>query len=337
MKRVTLLVALLLLCLSGCHQENAHITTEPTTEPVDHTDIAQKIGTTGNHINGTTSGNIAMGMGAFACSDGYIYFSGYDMIYEYSIESGVVVELPLENAGWPWCLSVSRDEIRFSGAGGINSVSKDGKAQKVTTEMPTSTSLYFDENDIYYLTSMGGTLCHKNLRTGEMTEYFSFVNTYFVTANSVYVCAKDDALADEKLYLFKASREDMAFKKIELDKEPIAVCVNGDDIFYAKSGNSWTVYRYTDGEETKLPVKSFFFQSIGKQIIYIDQRTQELKGYNWETEEDTVLYESAMVFCILEDRYVCLQSGGADNYILIDLYTGTTTDMLPEPEEQQEG
>ena len=333
MKKFILLVTLLLLCLSGCHQESAYITTVPTTEVIDYSTMAEKIGTTGNYINGTTSGNIAMGMGAFACSDGYIYFSGYDMIYEYSIESGLAVELPLENVGWPWYLSVSGDEIHFAGAGGISAVTKDGKSQNVIAEMPTGTSLYFDENDIYYLTSMGGTLCHKNLRTGEMAEYFSFVNTYFVTADSVYVCAEDDALADEKLYLFKASREDMAFEKIELDKEPIAVCVNGDDIFYAKSGNSWTVYHYAKAVETELPIKSFFFQSIGKRIIYIDQKTGELKSYNWETEEDTVLYERAMVFCILEDRYVCLQSGGMDNYILVDLYTGTTTNMLPEPEE----
>ena len=71
MKKFTFLVTLLLLCLSGCHQESAYITTVPTTEVIDYSTMAEKIGTTGNYINGTTSGNIAMGMGAFACSDGH--------------------------------------------------------------------------------------------------------------------------------------------------------------------------------------------------------------------------------------------------------------------------
>lgn len=337
MKKFILLVTLLILCLLGCHQESAYITTVPTTEVIDYSTMAEKIGTTGNHINGTTSGNISMGLGTFSYSDGYIYFSDYNAIYEYSLESGITVKLSVEGDGWPpFFLYVLGDKIMFSGEKGIETISRDGKEQSVLYEGVSGWSTYIDGNDCYYLTAQGGVLCHRDFLTGVTNEYFGFVNTFFVTEDSIYACA------DEKAYdgsntpetaVYVASREDMVFTKVETSENPIAVCVNGDDLFYAKWGKTWYIYHISDGVEEKLPIQSFYFQSIGEQIIYIDKNSLALKSYNWKTEEERLLSETVLHFCILEDRYVCLRTGDVESdFIMIDLYTDTVTDMLPEPE-----
>lgn len=336
MKKIALLLlALLLGGLVGCHKEDAYIATASTTQPVDYTAMADKIGTTGNHLNGTTSGNLIMGLGSFAYSDGYIYFSDFNMIYEYSLESGLTVEMPVEGDGWPpMHLCVVGDKLMFSGEQGIEMLTLDGKEHSVLHDDISGWNVYIDGKDCYYQEYIDENLYHKDLTTGEVTSYFTHVNTFFVTEDSIYVCADDDTRTTRRLCLYKASREDMVFELIETEKRPISVCVNGDDIFYARSGvDKWYIFHIADGVETQLPIRGFYFQSIGDQIIYIDQDSSALKSYNWKTEEEAQLAESALRFCILEDRYVCLQTGSGEDFLMIDLYTGTTTDMLPEPEE----
>ena len=298
--------------------------------------IAQIIGITGfPMVDGTTSANVSMGMGTFAFDNDCIYFPGKGGICEYDLSTGdlttydVVEDAPLRY------LSVSNGKVIFCGSNSIGWIDLENGQQTDQQKVFYGEKLYMDGDDVYYLTAVADTFVHENLSTGEVKEYFSCVNNYLVTQDSVYVCASEekyDKYGRVDFALYKASRKDMVFEKIETEKEPIAVCVNQNDIFYAKSGYKWTVYHYSDGVETELPIRSFYFQSIGDSIIYEDQKVDEngnhlLKSYNWKTGEETVLFSGGVSrFCILADRYICVDS--SSGCYLIDLYTGTTTRML---------
>ena len=302
-------------------------------EEIDPANLAAKLGihkgiTTTGHTS--TNATILFGASSLAYDDGRIYYNHKDSIYEYTIGTGITAKITVGTNVWaPLYLSEDGSRIIFNGERGLESVSKDGSDHAVLHGAHARGGSYWDGNDFYYMEYMADSLFYTDLETGQTNRYFTYVNTFFVTEDSIYVCARDDALNDEELYLFKASREDMVFEKVKTEMHPIAVCAYEDDIFYAKSGRSWYIYHMADGVETKLPIRSWCFQAIGDSVIYVDQKQNEqnqyvLKAYNWKNCEEILLYEGdSPSFCILADRYLYAGSG-----VLIDLYTGTTTRML---------
>lgn len=311
-------------------------TGETSQSPVAEETIAQKIGITGlPMVDGTTSANVSMGMGTFAFDNDCIYFPGKGGICRYDLKTGALTTYDVEGDELLRYLSVSNGKVTFCGANSVGWIDLESGQQTKQQKVFYGEKLYIDGDDAYYLTAVADTFVHENLSTGEVREYFGCVNNYLVTQDSVYVCASEEKYDKNgivDLALFKASREDMVFERIETQKEPIAVCVNQNDIFYAKSGYKWTLFHYADGVETELPARSVYFQSIGDSVIYEDQKEDEngnhpLKSYNWKTGEEIVLFSGCVSrFCILADRYLCLENG--QGCYLIDLYTGTTTQML---------
>ena len=316
MKKVVIWVclAVMLLGMSGC--QNGPVYTGENT--------------------GTSCGNITMGQGKFAYSNGFIYFcSESKTVYEYDMESGVTVTLDLKDIGMPWGMFVSEDYI-FLASGGIRYISKDGKKEGTPFAREDGCKQFFaDGADGFYLNYVGESLFHRNMNTGEETELLSGVNGYYVDDSFIYAAV----ISEESYQLFRGSRTDFRFEAVELNVEPIAVNAGADGIFLSSKG-SYQIVWYKDGTETQLPIYGTYYQNIGGSIIYSDSTEYKngcfpVKKYDLQTGETTLLCENVFDFCVLEERYVCCQcrTGNETFYDLIDLQNGEPVRMYP-PEEE---
>ena len=337
MKKFILLVTLLILCLLGCHQESAYITTVPTTEVIDYSTMAEKIGTTGNEIvNGTTCGNITFGSGRFAYKDGFIYFADWDTIYEYDLQSKVVISFLLDNPVHLFCgLSITDTHVSYV-SNGLHSVTRDGKHEEsVLWNEKMRTQCFADGNEVFYLDGIGGNLFCYNTQEAVERKLIENVNGYFVTNDKVYAIAKNEK---SQWALYVCDRAAYMFSEIQLSFQPIAVYVKGEEVYLAQRGAPYSIVKYVDGTETILPIGSCYFQTLGENVLFLDDTeysnsTFPLKSYNVKTGEIQLLCEKVYDFCILENRYVCCMClDGRNLFIVIDMYTDTVTDMLPEPE-----
>lgn len=314
MRKINLfIVFLLLLFLSGC----------------------QKTAYTGENT-GTTCGNITMGAGKFAYGNGFIYISSPGEIYEYDLSTGVPIILETPGSDYAESMFLSEQDVYYSNGSSLKKLQKDGKKNDVVIGKTSCRKFFADGMDAYFMNHIEGDLFHIDMQTKKETTLLSVVNNYYVDDTSIYAVAKPDG--EWKLY--HSSRETINFEPIKLSFQPVAVYVDGEDIFLAKQGD-FQLIQYTDGVETPLPCHSFFYQVMDGSLIYMDDQTNEggcflLKSYDLTTGEGQLLCENVYDFCILEDRYICCQCAnpGEATFILIDTQTNEMTQMYPTEEEE---
>ena len=322
-KSVIILCCIALLVCTGCQAEPVH----------------------SDSGIGTSCGNITMGSGDFAYGSDFIYIAAYTEIYEYDIQSGKTVVLPINDESVAGSIYLSQDEVFYSedfGGFGLYSMSKDGKKKdsvftvdgETGTDPVTAdsiTKLFPDGEGVYYMNGVGGTLFHRDLNSNVEIPLISGVNTYFVDGATLYVIAKEN----NQWQLLQSPKDTIQFSSVPLSVEPIAVFAAGEDIYIAQKGN-YQITRFANGEETLLPVCSTFFQVVGDKLLYSDSEEYEggcfpLKSYNLQTGEIQLLCENVYDFCVLEDRYICCscRSGAGQYYMLLDLIENTQTQMYP--------
>lgn len=269
--------------------------------------------------NGTTCANIVMAMGRFAYSNGLLYFADPENIYEYDIETGKTIFLPVNMPGDPMDLILSDNHIIYCGYSEnyencALAVTKDGKK---TTELFKGKDgcyqLYIEENDAYYLSARGGDLYYRNLKEGKEKLILKDTLTYFVTGEDLYAIQK----IDEKYILKMCTRNSFNFEAIPLSFEPIEILVNGQNIFLSRKGD-YQVIQYCNGSETILPMRSLKYQADRGYLLYSDEDTFKnstwtIKSFNLETQNTTVICEDVMEFGVFEEGYIAFWCRGETN------------------------
>lgn len=286
---------------------------------------------------GTTAANITKGSGMAAYRNGFVYFSTIDSLWEYDMDTGKTVKL-IENTIMPISLHATDDSVFFEvfGEPRMKRITRDGKKRSVFFERDNDACgcCYFNGMDAYL---MRANLYYRDLRTGEETLLLEHVNDFDVDDTYIYA-----VVANEKPFcLLRAPKDTLQFEKIELSFDPISVFACGEELFlcssyeeadYAQTGLRYQIIRYADGQETPLPIYGYFYQVLDNHVIYISEIASEkssLQAYNLDTGEIATLFESAAVFCVLDQRYIAIERGvGAEDWWLYDWQTGEISQML---------
>ena len=106
-----------------------------------------------------------------------------------------------------------------------------------------------------------------DLKTGEIKTLAQNVNRYFVDENYLYV------LPIKGNYFLRSNRDDVCFERFELTFQPILMVIDGGDIYFTEGGEleagqrRYQVIRYSNGEETKLPVYSVRMQIVNDKLV----------------------------------------------------------------------
>lgn len=279
---------------------------------------------------GTTCANAVMGLGYFAHANDFLYVSGDRGIYEYDMQSGKTLLLPIDET-WFWNLFVTQNYIYWvDSSKGIQYMTKDGKQQSVYYTPPGLKCWYLfaDEHEFFYLEGRDGDLIHQSLPlntggagTTGSDSLISHVNQYYVDESYIYavILANEDEGAPEN-YLARSSRESISFEKVELSFPPIAVVASGEDLFLSTQG-TFQLVRQNEGKEIPLPINAVYYQVLDGHIIYADSNTYNngqftIKSYDLETEKITELAEDIWDFSILENRYICMKRGASNSTFL---------------------
>ena len=266
--------------------------------------------------NGTSCANVVMSMGRFAYSNGLLYFADPSTIYEYDMETGKTVFLPVNMPGDPMDLMVSENHIIYCGFSenyerGAVAVTKDGKKNTALFAGKEGCyQLYIDENDAYYLSARGGNLYYRNMADGKEELILKDALTYFATAEKIYAIQ----LVDDKYILKSCARNDFTFETIPLSFEPIEILVDDEDIYLSQKGD-YQVIRYCNGNETILPIRSVKFQVDDGCLLYSDHTTFKnstwtIKRFDLETQEKTVICEDVMEFGVFDEGYIAFWCRG---------------------------
>lgn len=270
---------------------------------------------------GTTCANNTMGLGRFAYSDGYIYCAGAENhIYCYDLQSGQVKDIILSDrfAG-PGEMFVTDNYICYVDSwSDLMVVSKDGVTEEAVYQGIHSARLYAEGSTLY---TASGII---DLTTGRITNWPEGVYNYYVDANYIY------ALKEGENCFLRAPKGTMDFVSIPVSFCPISIFADGEDIYMTQGGTTnWTVIRYHNGQETKLPIRALEFQVFDGTIIYRCEQSQgqAIKSYDLQTGEIRVLHEDGFNFSILNNRYVCIccaDDEGQSYSVILDWQTGET-------------
>lgn len=256
---------------------------------------------------GTTCANSVMSNGRFAYSNGFIYFSYFNEIFEYDLQSEKTVTFPVEDFN-PMDMFTTDDYICYTDtSNGLIRVTKDGKKRKVILENEGFACLFADGMSFYYKKN-GNTLCRRDLSTNEEIVLADDVLVYYMDDTYIYVISHED-----KNSFLRSPKNDINFEEIELSFRPIRVYSHGHDLYFTVGGEGeeWQVVQYRDGKETRLPMNSYRYQILDNHLIYADEdtfkSTYTIKSYNQETGETAVLHENVFEFSIFEERYICFR------------------------------
>ena len=287
--------------------------------------------------NGTTCANIVMSMGRFAYKNGLLYFADPSTIYEYDIETGKTVFLPVKIPGDPMDLLITENHIVYTGFSGdikrrAMTITKDGKTTEELFEVSKGCHrLYTDGDDAYYLSSSGGNLYYRNITDGKEELILEDALTYFATADRIYAIQ----LVDEKYVLKACARNDFTFEIIPLSFEPIEILVDGQDIYLSQKGD-YQVVRYCNGDETILPIRSMKYQLDNDCLLYSDEDTFEnstwtIKSFDLKTQETTVICEDVMEFGVFDEGYIAFWCRGTSGswWKLYDEQTDSLRQIYP--------
>ena len=288
---------------------------------------------------GMTCANAVMGHGQFAFSNDFIYFYYANSIYEYDIQTEKTLTLNMEDT-YPEIAFLSEDYIYYKNILALNElrcITKDGKAKHTLFEREGVFHYPFaDGMNLYFL---DGGLIRRDMTSGEETMLIASAVTYHIDDSSIYAVVIED---DEKWSLYRSDIENILFTKVELTFEPMAVYSTGSELYLAErcyTANaeglfSCQIIRYSEGQETELPIYSTYYRILDNCVIYSDDNTYEnsrftVKSYDLETGEESVLCNDVFDFCILEERYICFRCQGKGGiwWDLLDWQTGETVRM----------
>ncbi len=272
--------------------------------------------------NGTTCANNTMGLGYAAYGDGCIYLAGIEnRIYRYDLATGKLEEMILANeraiAGH---LLVTDQYILYTDLwSDLFALKKDGATEKPVFQGVGSSQLYAEGTTLY---TTDGIL---DLQTGKVQNWPEGVHSYYVDENYIYAVRE----GGKKVFL-RAPKGTMDFQEIEIGFYPIKILAHGEDLYMAEGSaqKKWNVIRYRNGEEQRLPVNAVEYQVLGDKLIYRDENSagRVLKSYDLTTGATETLCENMVTFSVLEDRYICVFCGIAQEayYTLIDTQANTS-------------
>lgn len=287
--------------------------------------------------NGTTCANVVMSMGRFAYSNGLLYFADPSTIYEYDMETGKTIFLPVNMPGDPMDLMVSENHIIYCGFSenyerGAVAVTKDGKKNTALFEAKEGCyQLYIDNDDAYYLSARGGNLYYRNMADGNQKLVLENALTYFATPENIYAIQ----LVEEKYVLKTCTRNDFVFETVPLSFEPIEILVDGENIYLSQKGD-YQVIKYCQGTEEILPLRSLKYQIDDGCLLYSDEdtfanSTWTIKSYNLETKEKSVVCEDVMEFGVFDEGYIVFWCRGESGswWKLYDEQTDSLQQIYP--------
>lgn len=254
---------------------------------------------------GTTMANNVMGQGAFAYSDGSVYYGAPGSIYCIDAQTGEVqTNILASKYTHPFNLLATDAYIVYQkNYETLELIAKDGSdTEKVIYQGIDSTNLYADGMQLY--TNSGTEMLRRiDLESGEITDLLPAVNTYFVDDQYIYATCVEG----ENKFL-RSAKETIDFEEISLGFYPIKVFADGEDLYFCEGGQSrsYQLIHYRDGVETRLPIRAYDYQILDGHVIYRDEdHSKLLKSYDLATGEIEVLCDTMFDFSILEGRYIC--------------------------------
>lgn len=263
---------------------------------------------------GTTSANSSMSWGSFAYGDGKIYCSSLGSIVSYDLQTGKTQTMTLESKyHLPGQMFTTEYYVGYILNHNIMKVKpKDGMPESVVYQGVYSARLYADGMTLYTTEGI------MDLNTGEITDYG--VDGIFSYVDDTYIYLLP---GENENYFLRSRKDEIDFEKIDLDFYPIAVVGDGEALYFCEGGEAmeYNVIRWCDGQQTKLPAQSCYYQVLDGHVLYLAEENTILKSYDMESGETTVLEENVFDFSILEGRYVCMDMRNEDAVIL-DWTTG---------------
>lgn len=264
-----------------------------------------------------TSANIQTAMGRVAYRDGVFYVGTTGKILSYDTKTGNTRTYHLSNAyADPKYMFVTGDYLGFVSDYDMLQLLPLSKAGQEIVAYEGIDSTYLS-TDGKYLYALGDGLRRIDLTTGNITRLSEEAVCYDVVDGQIYAVP-----GDGQKYFLHGSTEGDSMEKVDLSFYPIRVIADGEDLYFAAHGPQFGVIRYKDGVETKIPIRSYFFQILDGHIIYLDEESRNtVKAYDLETGEIQVLQDNVFEFTVADDRYVYFHLYNQDP-VLLDWKTG---------------
>lgn len=284
---------------------------------------------------GTTAVNDTMTVGMMAREGGMIYLGTTGGIFQYEIETGEYAFLKTEDYSLPRNIFLTENYICYTdyifGRYGLYCVSKDGSKQDYVYEGISVGSLRVVGSKLYGIDA--DELKSIDLKTGEIKTLAQNVNRYFVDENYLYV------LPIKGNYFLRSNRDDVCFERFELTFQPILMVIDGGDIYFTEGGEleagqrRYQVIRYSNGEETKLPVYSVRMQIVNDKLVYADESDSSIiKTYDLTSGKTDRLQENVFDFYVYEDEIVVFHYLYSNGWGILDLENGELTKVEHCPE-----
>lgn len=349
---------MLVLCLCGCQVIDSTGGGDEADWPIGVAD--------------TSLENILMGVGEFAYYDGFIYFAPPgDIIAEVDLSTMTVAVLDIPCGTWLPNLTTDGEYVYFDaegGGGGRYRISTDGKTlERVKGYLDQAgTYRYTVGNDSYYIKEgKGGSLCHENMETHEVTQLFDRVSAYYIDETYIYAVAfkEEPSGSAGGSYLFRSNLENIEFEEIKMVTSdtgvefcPVMVVIS-DGIMYMDQQGGFSIYTLDLSQVDSLdktytveplPMASLTYQVIGDKLIYTDDRCvfdengqlleklgdDGLYIYDLKTGETSeMIFPEVYAFCVLADRYIGAHFG--DSMGIYDMEKGEYLNLTDAVETQE--
>lgn len=267
-----------------------------------------------------TSANVQTAMGRVAYRDGVFYVGSEGKILAYDIKTGQTRTYCLSNAyADPKYMFVTDAYLGFVSDYDMLQLLPLSKAGEEIVVYEGIDSTYLS-TDGKYLYALGDGLRRIDLSTGEITRLSNEAVCYDVEGDRIYAVPSDG-----QKYFLRGKTNGDSMEKVELSFYPTRVIADGKDLYFTAHGTNYDVIRYKDGKETKLPIRSYFFQVLDGHIIYLDDESHNtVKSYNLKTGQIRVLQENVFEFTVADDRYVYFSLYNQDA-VLLNWQTGEKT------------
>ena len=269
-----------------------------------------------------TSANVQTAMGRVAYRDGVFYAGTVGKILSYDTKTGKTYTYHLSNAYTdPKYMFVTENYLGFVSDYDMLQLLPLSKAGQEIVVYEGIDSTYLS-TDGKYLYALGDGLRRIDLTTGDITRLSEEAVCYDVVDGKIYAVP-----GDGQKYFLHGSADGDSMEQVKLSFYPIRVIADGEDLYLTAHGPQFGVVRYRDGKETKLPIRSYFFQILDGHIIYLDEEDRNIvKSYDLETGEIQVLQENVFEFAVADSRYVYFRLYNQDP-VLLDWQTGEKTTL----------
>ena len=298
--------------------------------------------------NGSSVSNLATGMGNFVYTEEGIYHGVPGFIYKCDFEGNIVKTYPLsDRLETPHYMFATEDAIVYvNNMGlavepedetvpnraehwGLRVQPKDGSEPYSICPGVEAIRAYADGDQLYI--NNGGTMLSRiDMMTFEKTDLLENVFSYYVDENYIYAIQNGDGK-----YYFRSRKDRVSFEQINLDFDPNNIVADGEDLYICQwtsegdqgaIGHRYRVNLVRNGENTPLPIYSWFYQVLDGCVLYREEETYRLRSYNTSTGEETTLAENVFEFSVLEDRYICIETFN-DNPVIYDWLEKTCSQL----------